>query len=145
MCTNENEKKKDYLRRYLSSKMKEKELMLAIEALEVEYGLKSPQLDGLPHGSGGSDLSVFAVRYDDVYTHLLKRLGESLRIYKEISQAIEASDCNETEQCILRYRYIHGYTWERIAVTMEYSYQWVCELHGRALQHFKIPVTPDSN
>lgn len=143
MCTTENDKKKAYLRRYLSSKEREIEVRQAIEALEVEYGLKSPQLDGMPHGSGGGDLSDFAVRYDKAYTYLLKRLGESLRIYREISQAIDDSDCNETEQCILRYRYIHGYTWERIAVIMEYSYQWVCELHGRALQHFKIPL--DSN
>lgn len=140
MCTPTNEQKKAYLGRYLASKRREQELRLALESLEAEYGLQSPRFDGMPHGGDGKDLSEFAVRYDKEYTALLRILNESLKIYGEITTAIEESDCNETETCILRYRYIHGYTWERIAVTMDYSYQWVCELHGRALQKFKIPA-----
>jgi len=140
VCTSENEKKKAYLRRYRANKRKEEKFRQEIEALEVEYGLQSPKLDKMPRGSEGKDLSVFAVRYDAAYTHLLRIAGESLRIYKEISEAIENSECSETESCILRYRYINGYTWEMIAVEMHYSYQWVCELHGRALQHFSIPL-----
>lgn len=145
MCSEVNEIKKAYLKRYLASKRREEELRLSLEALETEYGLHSPRLDDMPHGSNHSDLSDFAARYDKEYTALIRILGESLKIYGEITQAIEDSDCNETETCVLRYRYIHGYTWERIAVTMDYSYQWVCELHGRALSHFKIPQSLDSN
>lgn len=138
-----NETKKDYLQRYLNSKRREDELNLAIEELETRYGLHSPNLDGMPHGSGGSDLSGFAAKYEVLHKKLVDTLENSLTIYAAISQAIEDSTGSEAEKCVLRYRYIHGYTWERIAVVMEYSYQWVCELHGRALQHFSIPL--DSN
>lgn len=37
---------------------------------------------------------------------------------------------------ILHSRYILYKTWEQIACDMDFTYQWVCELHGRALQEF---------
>lgn len=37
---------------------------------------------------------------------------------------------------ILYRRYFLYKTWEQIACEMNYTYQWVCELHGRALQEF---------
>lgn len=134
-----NEVKKDYLRRYLESKRREDELNLAIVELETRYGLRSPALDGMPRGSGGTDLSAFGAKYDKIHRQLVETLENSLTIYAEIYGAIESSEMPEDEKRVLRYRYIHGYTWERIAVTMEYSYQWICELHGRALQKFRIP------
>lgn len=143
MCTTANEAKKAYLQRYLNSKRREDELTLAIEELETRYGLQSPKLTGMPHGSGGKDLSDFAAKYDRLHTQMVETLEASMEIYSQISKAIEDSGGTEAEKCVLRYRYIHGYTWERIAVTMDYSYQWICELHGRALQKFIIPL--DSN
>lgn len=47
-------------------------------------------------------------------------------------------------QTLLRLRYINGYTWERIAVEMHYSYQWVCKLHGRALLQLKQVIESDT-
>lgn len=35
---------------------------------------------------------------------------------------------------ILRKRYLNYKTWEQIACEMNFSYQWVCELHKRALK-----------
>ena len=134
MCTTICEYKKDYLRRYLNAKKKVKELALEMEEIEGQYIMAAKAYDGMPHGKGGtSDLSTFAAKYDEVYRQLKEMLERSMDAYKEVSDAIEQSDCNETERCILRYRYILGYTWEKIAVVMELSYQWVCELHGRAL------------
>ena len=37
---------------------------------------------------------------------------------------------------ILHSRYFLYKTWEQIACDMDFTYQWVCELHGRALQEF---------
>lgn len=42
---------------------------------------------------------------------------------------------NVNQRNVLRLRYISGKTWEQIAVDLDFSYQWVCELHGRALQN----------
>ena len=38
------------------------------------------------------------------------------------------------QRTVLTRQYINGWTWEKIAVDLDRSYQWVCELHGRALQ-----------
>jgi seryl-tRNA synthetase len=37
---------------------------------------------------------------------------------------------------VLHSRYILYKTWEQIACDMDFTYQWVCQLHGRALQEF---------
>lgn len=59
--------------------------------------------------------------------------GEMQKVEKTIDTVED-----ETLKALLRYRYINGYTWEQIAVKMHFSYQWVCELHGRALNQIKI-------
>lgn len=132
--------KKEWLARYGECKKREKELVLAMEALEARYMLPSKVIDGMPHGSGGDkDLSEFAAKYDAIYEDIKTQVIHSLDVYREVSNAIEDSTANESEKCVLRYRYVHGYTWEKIAVTMELSYVWVCKLHGRALEKIKIP------
>ena len=51
---------------------------------------------------------------------------------------------NEQQKNILYNRYILGKTWERIAQDLDLSYQWVCELHTKALRQIKISP-PDIN
>ena len=74
----ENEKKKAFLKRYLDSKAKEKELLLEVEELEGRYILPSKVIDDMPHGGAGDkDLSGFASQYDALYQkikHQYKRL-----------------------------------------------------------------------
>jgi DNA-directed RNA polymerase specialized sigma subunit len=56
---------------------------------------------------------------------------------QEIKHKIEAAIRtvpNAKQRAVLTRRYINGQTWEQIAVDLNISYQWVCELHGRALQ-----------
>lgn len=139
MCKR-NDYKKEWLARYGECKKREKELALAMEELETRYTLPSKSIDGMPHGSGADkDLSEFAAKYDAIYQDIKTQVQHSLDVYREINETIEDSGASESEKCVLRYRYIHGYTWERIAVTMELSYVWVCKLHGRALEKIKIP------
>ena len=39
---------------------------------------------------------------------------------------------------ILMLRYIHGYTFEQIAVDLHYSYMQICRLHGKALDLIRL-------
>ena len=52
---------------------------------------------------------------------------------------------NPTYYGILYRRYFLYKTWEQIACEMNYTYQWVCELHGRALQKYGKLQTLDRN
>jgi hypothetical protein len=44
---------------------------------------------------------------------------------------------NPTHYKILHSRYVLYKTWEQIACDIGFSYQWVCQLHGVALQEFE--------
>ena len=52
---------------------------------------------------------------------------------KEIMNLIDKVSCDDLRY-ILYLRYFHFKTWEKIAVDMNYSYQWVHKLHSRALR-----------
>lgn len=67
-----------------------------------------------------------------------KEIGASIDNLKKIREQVECAinaipDANQRN--VLRLRYLNGKTWEQIAVQLEFSYQWVCKLHGRALQN----------
>ena len=67
-----------------------------------------------------------------------KEIGASIDNLKKIREQVECAinaipDANQRD--VLRLRYLNGKTWEQIAVQLEFSYQWVCKLHGRALQN----------
>ncbi|HAK44196.1 MAG TPA: hypothetical protein DCM59_17765 [Clostridium sp.] len=51
---------------------------------------------------------------------------------KEIMNLIDKVPCDDLRY-ILYLRYFQFKTWEKIAVDMNYSYQWVHKLHSRAL------------
>lgn len=131
--------KKAFLRRYLDSRKKEKELLDELNTLESQYIFPSVNIDGMPHGSGGSDLSGFAAQYDDIFGKLIEQYEKGLTIRAEITDAIEAMDAPESYKVLLRYRYIMGFRFERIASEMDYSWRHTLRLHGAALNRFKMP------
>lgn len=139
MCTGVNEQKKEWLLRYLRAKASEKVVLDEMEELRASYVLPSPTIDDMPHGDGnGSDLSDYAVRYDQLYHKLIRAYTSRMEIYDEIVRAVNAMQASEAEKCILRYRYILGYSWEKIAVTMNYTYRHVTRLHGQALGNLNV-------
>ena len=46
---------------------------------------------------------------------------------------------NPDEQMVLRYRYIHNWTWEQIGDTLFADESTIRRWHGRALQHITVP------
>lgn len=67
---------------------------------------------------------------------LTAQLTDRVRRRESIEAAISNVE-DERLQLLLRYRYIDGLTWERIAVNMNYSYRQVTRMHGRALRQIK--------
>ena len=64
---------------------------------------------------------------------LADQIVERVTIRREIGQAIDRVQ-DERLSRLLRLRYIDGMTWEKIAVQMDMTYQWVCKLHGKSLE-----------
>ena len=133
-----NEEKKQYLRRYQEAKKRAKRIQEEIDALRSRETSPVGLGDGLPHGSGTSDLSGYAARLDELLRELEAEKEMQMVTYREIRQQI-GTVSDATEQEILSRRYLLGQRWEKIAVEMKYSYRHVTKLHGYALNHFEIP------
>ena len=133
----ENEKKKEYLWGYQRA-------VKAVERIEEELReLKMSKIypptvnDGMPRGSGGSDLSGYAGRVDQMERKLKKARYLRIQKMKEITDRINALP-SEEEKEVLTYRYIRKMKWEEIAVKMGYSWKQIHRIHSKALENFKM-------
>lgn len=133
----ENEKKKEYLKRYHVAELAEKEIQEEIDDLRMNKMFPALIQDGMPHGSSCMDLSEYAAQLDELLTELKDQMEQRIRIRREITQRIEAMQ-DETEKTVLRLRYIHWLQWEQIAERMGYGWTQVHRIHGRALMNFKM-------
>lgn len=60
---------------------------------------------------------------------------------KQIREVIEAVPDTD-ERMVLKYRYIHNYTWEQIGMEFYADARTVRRWHGKALQHVVLPENP---
>ena len=104
----ENDKKKRYLFGYRDALRKQKVIEEEIRELRLNRMLPSLTQDGMPHGSGGSDMSGYAAKLDE----LLRDLDE------------QAQHCIDIRR--------------EIAVEMGYEFRHITRIHGRGLEHFKM-------
>ena len=133
----ENEKKKEYLKSYQDAVRREKHILQEIQLLRMDKMLPSVINDGMPHGSGCSDLSDYMVLLDEQINELRDERLEKMLLYKEIEKRIRNMD-NDNEREVLRLRYLRGMTWEEVAVEMGYSWRGIHNIHGKALSNFQI-------
>lgn len=132
-----NEEKKQYLRRYQEAKKRAKRIQEEIDALRSSKTSPVGLGDGMPHGSGTSDLSGYAARLDELVRELEAEKEMQMVTYREIRQQISMVP-DPTEQEILSRRYLLEQRWEKISVEMNYDYRYVLKLHGKALLHFEV-------
>ena len=132
------EDKKAFLRQYLNCVRAEKGINDEIETLRASAMLPAIAMDGMPHGTNKSDLSSYMAMLDDLMRKLNAELKRKRNARAEIMAAIEKLP-NETEKLVLKFRYINGWKWERIAEMLGYEYRHVTRLHGNALSHLDIP------
>ena len=133
----ENETKKEYLQSYRYAVIAETQIKEEIDQLRMDKMFPGLIQDGMPHGSGGSDLSAYAAKLDELLGELEEQMNERIQLRREIVRKIECIE-SETEKAVLRYRYIHMLKWEEIAVKMSYTWQHIHRIHGKALSHFEM-------
>ena len=134
----ENEEKKKYLNGYIFCRHKMERLSEQINELRSQKMFPSVNNDGMPHGSGISDLSGYAGRLDELIRQLEDERNTAIQKYTEIHNQIQSME-DGAEKEILERRYLMGETWEMIAVHMHYTYRHVIRLHGTALYNFRLP------
>ena len=61
---------------------------------------------------------------------------------KEEMRTVIGSVDNPNEQMVLRYRYIHNYTWDKIGIELNADSRTIRRWHGKALSHVNLPKNP---
>lgn len=116
----ENDKKKEFLRRYRECERREQEILEEIQRLRMDQMFPSMVNDGMPKGSQQSDLSDYVVAME-----------------RQIDLAIRRME-NPDEQRVLRLRYLWGLNWDDIGRKMGYDPRHARRIHGWALKNFKM-------
>lgn len=140
--TPENCKKAEWLRRYQKINRRINRKCEEVSQLRELATKITPTLSDMPKGNQTSDKVSEAVsKIADLEKEIDAEVDALVAVRNQIQAAIDDVR-DDTLKTLLEYRYIDGLTWEKIAVKLDKSYQWVCELHGRALK--KLPPL-DSN
>ena len=128
-------KAKDYLMQYRESVDRTKELTAHLDELKAEaVRLKD-------HEGQKVELDEAVSKYVDACTDAAAYLEMLADKRKEIESTINQIK-SEKLRTLLRYRYIHGKTWEQIAVDMNYTYRRITQLHGKAISVIDALVNP---
>lgn len=131
------EEKKAFLRQYMDCVRAENGIKDEIETLRACAMLPAIAMDGMPHSTCKNDYSSYVARLDGLMRMLNKEMERKWIARAKIMAAIEKLP-NETEKLVLKFRYINGWKWERIAEEMYYTYQHIHKIHGKALEHLEI-------
>lgn len=130
--------KKEYLQQYktldnyINSQVEELEKWKAI-ATKI-----TPAYSDMPKGNGGGDKIQTAVeRIIEIKDELDRSVDEFVKLKNDIRKKINAVDDIKLRM-LLEYRYIDGFTFEQIAVSMNYTYRNIIYMHGSALNKVNI-------
>lgn len=133
-----SQEKKEFLSRYLEILAEEKDIREEIAYWESKAQKVTSSWSAVPSGGEGSDkVQTGAIKIAELRESLIDKINQLVAVRIEIERAIGTVQ-DDTQRRLLRLRYIKGMTWEKITVEMNYTYQWVFELHGRALNKVEI-------
>ena len=95
----------------------------------------TPTLQLVPVSGGGNSDSICdgVAKLEILRAEINAEIDRYCDLQREISNLITSVKDGRYRE-LLRKRYELFKTWEQIACEMDCSYQWVCKLHGRALQ-----------
>lgn len=131
--------KKKYLQRVRMAKPEKDAVLEEIAMLRSSQMSAAAKIgDGMPRGSGGgSDLSGYAARLDELIRKLYARVDRYTAMRVALEVDLDAMD-NPVESAVLRRRYLLCESWDTIAREVGYEIRHVTRIHGYALQHIDL-------
>lgn len=97
------------------------------------------------HTSGVSDkIGNTVAKIIDLQNEIDENIDKLVDLKREIMKVIDQLEDSAMID-ILYKRYFKYETWEQIALDMNFTYQWVCKLHGKALQEVKKIIIIDKS
>ena len=122
---------KKFMQLYRESVQKTAEIASNLAELKAEAeALKD-------HEGQRVELDAAVAKYVDACKDAEKELDQLADLRKEIRSVIDSVEDARLHSLLWR-RYISGMTWEQVAVSMNYTYRRVTQLHGDALKAIVI-------
>lgn len=135
MTTNEEKIKK--LKSYQNSWKEIQRLTDEIERLNSQAQKITQTLSSAPSGQGKSDRMVIVDKIVERKEELQLAIERAKRECVEIEQIINSVK-NPLYKRILKWRYINGVSFKKIAEKENYSQRYVVEMHFKAVESLKI-------
>lgn len=73
----------------------------------------------------------------DLEKEIIAEIARLANIERDVSNAINLFVTDDRYKAVLEMRYLNGYSWRVIGARLYYCEDWVCRLHGMALQEMK--------
>ena len=135
---------KEYLRQaYRLDQRISSDLEEVASLREMSASVSSPQLTERVQTSRNTDAPF--VRALEKIMDLEERINKEIDLLMELKKEIRAviTTVEDTdERMVLKYRYVHNYTWEQIGNELHADARTVRRWHGKALQHVIMPENP---
>lgn len=128
-----NQEKVEYLKRYRAINYSIDQKLEEITMCRNKATKMGCALSNSPRGGGKQDQIQSAIeKICELETSISNEVDQLILFRQDIEDMIgQVKD--EVSATLLKYRYLNGFTWDQIAVLMNYSYMHVCRLHGKAL------------
>ena len=135
---------KEYLRQaYRLDQKISSDLEEVASLREMSASVSSPQLTERVQTSKNTDAPF--VRALEKIMDLEERINKEIELLMELKKEIRVviTTVEDTdERMVLKYRYVHNYTWEQIGNELHADARTVRRWHGKALQHVIMPDNP---
>ena len=137
---------KEYLRQAYRLDQKINSDLEEVAALrEMASSVSSPQLSERVQTSRKGDAPFVRCleKIIELEDKINKEIDLLVELKKEIRMVITTVEDTD-ERMVLKYRYVHNYTWEQIGNELHADARTVRRWHGKALLHVVLPENPIS-
>jgi len=137
--TMSNREKIKYLKRYINLDREIERKLEEVSRLRSKLTRITQVLTAEPRGGGsiyGKTEEIIA-KIVDLEKEIDADVDRLVAIRDGIKTMIEAVE-DDRERLLLQYRYLDGWTFEKIAVEMNYSWRQIHRLHSKALTNLKM-------
>jgi len=134
-----NKDKIKYLKRYINLDREIERKLEEVSRLRSKLTRITQVLTAEPRGGGsiyGKTEEIIA-KIVDLEKEIDADVDRLVAIRDGIKTMIEAVE-DDRERLLLQYRYLDGWTFEKIAVEMNYSWRQIHRLHSKALTNLKM-------
>lgn len=109
-----------------------------IERLRSRLTKATAQLTGMPRGGSGGDWTDADVKLLELEGVIAAEIKQLCTVKRQIIEAISAVHDTRYRD-LLEMRYRNNWTFEKIAVEMNYDWRHIMRMHKEALEVVKVP------